>query len=103
MSKKRRGAGWAIDRAKEWEKSYNQWGKWDPPTPRHRGAKAPETLMVRVEIRNEFWEGWAVWRRKDNVWGCMETSETCRFLRGKNRDEAKLELLRRGCRWEAVK
>ena len=84
----RRGKGWADERVVREE---------------IRPARKPAPVVVkRFVIRNEYWEGWATWRRKDNVWACVECSERCEFLRGLNRDQAKLELLRRGCQWAEV-
>lgn len=49
---------------------------------------------------NEYWEGSAVWKRKDGIWSCDHCSPIIGWMYGMNPTEAKFELARRGCQWE---
>lgn len=74
-----------------------------PPEPARVPIKPSPTVIKRFRIWNEYWEGWAVYRRLANVWSVVEWSPEVKFLKGMNADKAKLELLRRGCKWEEIK
>lgn len=51
---------------------------------------------------NKYWVAGAIWRRKEGIWGCKEAAPIIRWMVGKSPEEAKLELLKRGCEWEWI-
>lgn len=64
------------------------------------GLSPTVTLLMRAT--NEYFTAGAVWVRRANVWTCTEAAPILRWMKGMNRDQAKIELLRRGCTWEWI-
>src|SRR6266542_1095904 len=87
-----RGRNWVKNRSKVLVPDYKP-----------LNGKPSPTIVVEMQISNEFWTGKAIWRRLANVWACIEASKEVEWMRKLSRDKAKVELLKRGCSWTTVK
>lgn len=59
--------------------------------------------MLRLDARNEFWSGSAIWQRARGIWVCTFADPPLQWMMRKPLPAVKLELLRMGCQWEWVK
>lgn len=67
--------------------------------PKFVGQLSP-TISRVMQVSNEYFTAGAVWERRANVWGCVQAAPIIKWMVGMNSDKAKIELLKRGCRWE---
>ena len=68
----------------------------DPTTSKY---SSPPLKKIAL-IENEFLSGFAVVERRDNVWRVLECSKEVQWLKDLPVYKWKLELLKRGCRWD---
>ena len=71
------------------------------PAPHPVVQFAPDVERV-LRAENEYFCGGAVYAREMGQWGLKTCAPCLSFLRGKTPAEAKVDLIRRGFRWEWV-
>lgn len=64
------------------------------------GAPLPVNIERLLWVSNEFFTAGAVWKRISGAWSCVKAAPILRWMVGMNCNQAKLELLRKGCHYE---
>lgn len=62
--------------------------------------KALPDIDRMLWAQNDFFTAAAIYHRKGGFWTCRDTAPCLAFLRGRSPEDGKLELLKRGYRWQ---
>jgi hypothetical protein len=87
-----------VKRKKGWSRklSVKKWASGQLKLPEYSGGD----VSFLLNVRNDFWDGRAVWERKDGIWTCADVSiPELRWMRKTDPAAAKLEMARLGCEW----
>lgn len=58
--------------------------------------------VLTLRVTNEFFTAKAEWRRISNVWSCLHADPELKWMIGLTRDQAMIDLLKRGCKWQCI-
>ena len=53
-----------------------------------------------LEVKTDFYQAMAKWKKIYGIWSCVEAGKEVRWMVGMSKEQAQLELLRLGAKWE---